>query len=327
MKKILACILAACLLLSGCVAADELPENSGPQHTGIFNEDPREDTAMNVFFVSNSTCYYFTDELYGLLNAAGFEDVTLGLVYYSGCSIARHHQWLLEGASNYQFRVLDKDGLHVYENCDLKTALHHMNWDIISFDNNARSFSSGDVQTSLAEAEPYFGDLYSRIKEMLPAARYFWHEVWANEIGYSLAFKMETVEQRTRVYNAKRGVMQIMAQTYGLEVVPTGDAWEKVRDLSLFTTPLPAFPEVERFSLCSRIAKSAFKDDYTHDGDIGGGQYLNACVWFESITGQSCLGNSFRPQYLYGDTDCSLTEEKIEILQKAAHEAVEALKK
>ncbi len=269
---------------------------------------------MNVLFISNSTCYYFRDELYGILTAAGYEDVTLALVYYGGCPLEKHWKWLQEGAANYDFRVWDKCGEHSTKDYSLEAALQFKNWDIISFDNNARSFASGDVQTSLEQSQPWFEKLYSYIKPKFPDSRYFWHEVWAKE--------MKDKVQRSRVYNAKKGVMQIIQKTYGVEVVPTGDAWEKVRDLELFTKPLPCFPEVERFSLCSRLCEGAFMDDYSHDGDIGGGQYLNACVWFEIITGESCIGNTFRPQYLFGDIDCSLTEEKIEILQKAAHDAV-----
>jgi hypothetical protein len=52
---------------------------------------------------------------------------------------------------------------------------------------------------------------------------------------------------------------------------------------------------------------------------VGGGQYLNACVWFEVITGKSCVGNSFRPDY-------ALSAEKVEVLQQAAHQAVEDMK-
>lgn len=276
---------------------------------------------MNVFFVSNSTCYYFADELYGLLAAAGHEDVTLGLVYYSGCSIKQHNQWRKADNNGYQFRVLDKNGLQIMENCSLKTALKYCNWDVITFDNNAWSFRSGDAQSALNEAEPHFGELYGYIKEQLPLARYLWHEVWANEIGYSLAFKIETKEQRNRVYEAKRGVMKAMMEKYSIEGIPTGDAWEKVRDLPLFTTPI-AGTGAERFTLCSRVQNGAFKDDFSHDGDMGGGQYLNACVWFEVLTGKSCLGNTFRPKYELSGIDCSLTEEKISVLQNAAHEAV-----
>lgn len=277
---------------------------------------------MNILFVSNSTCFYFPDELFGMLAAAGYEDVTLALVYYSGCSLQKHWQWLEEGIANYDFRVWDHNGAHSTKEYSLKAALQYKNWDIISFDNNSRSFASGDVQTAYEQAQPWFEKLYTYVKGKFPDSRYFWHEVWANELGYNLAFEMKTVEQRTRVYNAKKGVMLCMQSNYGLETVPTGDAWELVRDMPLFTKPLDCFPEVERFSLCSRLFKGAFKDDYTHDGDIGGGQYLNACVWFEMITGESCIGNTFRPRYMFGDIDCSLTEEKIHILQRAAHKAI-----
>lgn len=50
-------------------------------------EDQKGSGPMKVLFVSNSTCYYFTDELYGMLTAAGYEDVTLALPYVVGCSI------------------------------------------------------------------------------------------------------------------------------------------------------------------------------------------------------------------------------------------------
>jgi len=276
---------------------------------------------MKVLFVSNSTCYYFTDELFGLLIADGIEDAVLGLVYYSGCSLQRHWEWWNAGEAGYEFRILDKNGLRSVKDCSLETALHSYDWDVVSFDNNSRSFASGDVQTSLGNAEPYFGELLRVIKKQLPDARYLWHEVWANEIGYSLAYKMETKEQRTDVFNAKHGVARIMQETYGVEVVPTGDAWEKVRDMELFSTPVPGIP-IDRFTLCTRVLNGKLKDDYSHDGDMGGGQYLNACVWFEVLTGKSSIGNTFRPQYTFMDIDCSLSEEKIGILQNAAHEAV-----
>ena len=320
------CLVA--MLMGGCAQIptqptdpETVPESTGLPENIMQKSDPKEDNALNVFFVSNSTCYYFTDELYGLLTAAGYENVTLALNYYSGCPIKTHYEWWKAGLAGYQLRILDKDGLHVTENVSLKGALELYNWDVISFDNNARSFASGEVLTSLANAEPYFGMLYKDLKEQFPLTKYYWHEVWANEIGYSMAFNMETKEQRTKVYEAKKGVAQHMHNTYGVGIIPTGGAWEKVRDMELFTTPVPGL-DIDKFTLCTRVQSGKLKDDYSHDGDMGGGQYLNACVWFEVITGKSCIGNTFRPSYQFNGIDCSLSEEKIAILQKAAHEAV-----
>ena len=56
---------------------------------------------------------------------------------------------------------------------------------------------------------------------------------------------------------------------------------------------------------------------------MGGGQYLNAAVWFEVITGQSVIGNTYRPVYKYNGTEIPLNSEMTyERLQEAAHQAV-----
>ena len=285
--------------------------------------DPKEDNELNVFFVSNSTCYYFTDELYGLLTAAGYENVTLALAYYSGCPLEKHYNWLQQDYAGYQLRIIDERGLTTRDNYSLRMAMNIKNWDVISFDNNSASFGSGNAEKAIDIAEPYFGKLHEYMKKNFPDARLLWHQVWAAEIGAKKStFEVNDVAKRTQIYQAKHDVMLHMMDTYGIEGVPTGDAWEKVRDLPLFTTVPKSLPEVTRFTLCSRIMKNKFYDDFGHDGDIGGGQYLNACVWFEILTGKSCVGNTFRPEYIWNGIDLSLSEEKIAVLQKAAHEAV-----
>ena len=93
--------------------------------------------------------------------------------------------------------------------------------------------------------------------------------------------------------------------------------------------------------MCARLASNNGAGDYNHDGDIGGGQYLNACVWFEVVTGESCIGNTYVPTYnsniiltdelqskLRVDVSGSaytLKTELIDIIQKSAHEAVAQL--
>ena len=84
---------------------------------------------------------------------------------------------------------------------------------------------------------------------------------------------------------------------------------------------------MENITLFTRMNGSEVVDDSVHDGDIGGGQYLNACVWFEALTGESCIGNTYQPGYTYLGLRRTLSQEKVDTLQKAAHEAVEENKK
>ena len=329
MKRILSLVLLAGLIsgLCACDTADApATEQATPTETALSpyimqKEDPEGDDSMNVLFVSNSTCVYFPDELVGLLAAAGYKNVNLCGVYYNACSIKQHYEWLQSKTANYRFDINTLEGRKSIDGYDLIAALNYCNWDYIGFDNNSYSFSSGDVQTALANAEPYFGQLLEYIRGQYPLSKYVWHEMWSNEVGYSLAYKMTSIEQRTQIYNTQKQVAKILAERYSLGIVPTGAAWEKVRDNELITTPIAGIP-MDRFTLCTRVQSNALKDDFVHDGDMGGGQYLNACVWFEVLTGKSCVGNTFRPQYEFAGIDCSLSEEKIALLQNAAHEAV-----
>ena len=94
-----------------------------------------------------------------------------------------------------------------------------------------------------------------------------------------------------------------------LERVNTGEAWHLVRQAGY-----------DR--LCARKGINGDVGDYSHDGDIGGGQYLNACVWFETLTGLSCVGNPYRPTYTHNGKTYNLEEDFVQMLQECAHKAV-----
>ena len=94
----------------------------------------------------------------------------------------------------------------------------------------------------------------------------------------------------------------------GLIRIPTGEAWRRVRDGGYD-------------NLCARIGVNGGLGDNSHDGDTGGGQYLNACVWFEVLTHTSCIGNTYRPTYIQGQV-YTLSEDVVTALQEAAHAAV-----
>ena len=93
--------------------------------------DPKADGAFNVLMIGNSFCYYYPDELYGMAKAAGIE-LKICNVYYSGCRLDQHWEWLQAGESNYRFVITDARGRTTRENYCLKRCLNAENWDVIS---------------------------------------------------------------------------------------------------------------------------------------------------------------------------------------------------
>ncbi|MBQ3075456.1 MAG: DUF4886 domain-containing protein [Clostridia bacterium] len=323
MRRIFSCFALALLfstLLPSCSAELKAPTETSPSKTEVKEETktgtdetettpaimqeypPEEDDVLNILMIGNSYCYYYVEELYGMAKAAGI-DMRVCNVYYSGCPLNKHWDWWQNDEHNYQYFETDERGRKKYENFSLRQCLKRENWDVITLQEGNGSYRRNGLDGIRKEVEP-IGKLLEVIREQFPNSKYYWHCTWVPEVGNynaSSNFRIETREDEMAWQNAKITIAKELMEQYQLPYIPTGQAWMEAR-----------YKPVIGNRLCYRKSKP---DDTSHDGDLGGGQYLNACVWFEMLTGQSCIGNTYRPDY-------ELSEEKIAILQQAAHKTV-----
>lgn len=312
LKRILALLMVLFCgfsILTACAVAEEGAQTqmqTGTQESvvsGLYKDDPAKDDAMNVLMIGNSFCYYYVEELYGMLTAAGYKNVNVCNVYYSGCPLESHWNWWKNGESNYEFYTTNESGRNKAVGTSLEYCLKQHNWDLISLQESTSKVRINGVETHLQISKVWRTELWERIKELFPQSRHVWHQSWSYQVGYNRnGYKMEDFAQQEQDMQLQRSYALAVCEELSLERVNTGEAWQIVR-------------EGGYDDLCARRSVNAGLGDFYHDGDIGGGQYLNACVWFEAITGQSCVGNTYRPDY-------DLDEALIETLQKAAHQAV-----
>ena len=265
---------------------EHLPESS-PNSRG---------EVKNILMIGNSFCFYFVEELYGIASAAGY-DPTIVNLYEAGCSMEEHWKYYLQmPVSHYAIWQTDSSGrTKTSESAKLSDALAQADWDIISLQQHfppALAYYSGPA---LESCEPYATELLASFRQSHPDAELFWHQTWAYQTDYS---GMDP-EKQTRQHNNIRLASRKLCEDHKIGLIPSGDAWQLAR-----ANPM--------------VGDTLCKDDFYHDGDVGGGQYLNACVWFEVLFGKSCIGNTWRPGY-------AISEEKITALQQAAHEAVTAI--
>ncbi len=274
-------------------------------------KDPSKDDEMNIIFIGNSYSYYWVDELWSMLHAAGYKNLTVCNVYYSGCSLEQHVNWMMENQANYDFCIYTESGKQVKKNSSLRTCLSWKDWDMVGIQQSG-SYLYGKGEEALRKSlEKDLGTLLAYVKRTHPNAKYFWQQGWVHGLGK----EYDTVEEQLRYSDINRRVAIDTCAEYGMTRLPLGDAWDKVRHD-------PLIKEGGK-TLTTRIFKGKGNyDDLSHDGDVGGGQYLNACVYYEVLTGKSCLENTFRPEYTYEGQDLSLSEEKIALLKNAAHQAV-----
>ena len=109
---------------------------------------------------------------------------------------------------------------------------------------------------------------------------------------------------------------------YDLKMVNSGAAWTEARSLNAAKAE-SLFPVG---GLCARLGWNDYdgevmhSGDGRHEGDIGGGQLLNAYMWYMTITGDAALSEviDYKPVYKSGSTEYHLSNEVVEMLQQAA---------
>ena len=280
----------------------------------LFKTDPGEDGVYRILMIGNSCCFYFCDELYAMLAADGIRAEVFNL-YYSGCSVQTHWNWLQEGQANYKLICHSERGREVFDACSLDDSLRMRSWDTITL--QQAFWPQMTLEGAKSATNNYAKSLFEYMKPLFPKATFLWHQTWAFQVGFVPLsglkenspdnYQVKTVEQQTAHSQLIKTVSESVAEENGVDIIPVGDAWDIARK-----------DPVIGDNLCARLGVNGDKGDYGHDGDIGGGQYLNACVWYGIITGKSPVGHTFRPGY-------PLSEELVAALQKAAQQSIDAL--
>ena len=308
---------------------------SGWDLTKIPKKD--DDGVINVLMVGSSFCYYYVEELYALGQAAGI-DIRVCNLYYSGCPLEKHYNWWTTGQSNYQYYETYHGGRKLTSNVSLEWGLAQQDWDFISLqESSSKSFNNHP--THAQDTKGMWEPLLSYFIEQFPDAQVLWHQPWTYQAadhvkeGTSYTPEIQASNQEKIEYFSKAICDHFNTESETLvQRVNTGRAWQIMRT------------EYDYDFLCCRLGKTnpvsgvANAGDGYHDGDIGGGQLLNACVWFEIITGKSVVGNSYIPEYATSstladsllnqvnvvktDTGYALTPEFVAQIQAAAHKAV-----
>ncbi|MBO7157651.1 MAG: hypothetical protein J6W31_03520, partial [Clostridia bacterium] len=134
-----------------------------------------------------------------------------------------------------------------------------------------------------------------------------------------------SVADRTAFYlNSKEAALSVCADlanliTPDVKRLPAGDAWQKVRESEEYMATGTVLTDKDGVPYVDKDltgANGSLYGDYGHAGNTGGGQYLNACVYYEAILGLDCRENDWTP------TKYALDKDLQKILQEAAHAAV-----
>lgn len=252
-----------------------------------------------ILMIGNSFCQNFLHELYGMAAAAGVA-CRITSVIAGACTLEKHWNWCRDGEHHYTVITLDADGYRTAEGLGLDDALAMADWDVISYQDGEYYYRLNGLEAARAHMEPNLENLVNYVRGRFPRAIHLFHQVWAYQVGYDRPekspFKVPDREAQAIMHRDLRAMALEACEAHDLGLIPGGDAWALAR------------ADV-------RVGDVLCMPDCEHESAAGGGQYLNACVWFETIFGLSCMESPFCPDY-------ALAEEKMTALREAAHRAV-----
>lgn len=252
--------------------------------------DPADDGSIRILAIGNS----FSEDaleshLSGLARAAGIP-MTIGNLYIGGASLELHETNIRQNSATYNFRKINREGERTATaGYTIHRALAEENWTHVSFQQVSQN--SGQYDTWQASLPFIYDYVAPRAKN--PEAKFLLHQTWA--------YAQTSTHTGFANYNNDQMTM------YGAIV----DATNRAKDLVHIDAVVPAGTAIQNVRT-SIIGDNLTSDGYHLNPTIG--RYTAACVWFEVLTGQSVVGNTYVP--------AGMSAYEAEIGQHAAHTAM-----
>ena len=182
-------------LLSACsgganesetTAEEPTEESSEPETTTEVIETPAGPVAswdciaenhdsVKILSIGNSFSIDSMEYLWQMLREAGYKSVTLGILYYGGCTLAQHVNFLTNDTTDYTY-YKNTSGSWVRRNSTrASVVMADENWDIITIQDSAKTAGlASSYEASLSKVVDY-------VRSKNQTAKLVWHMVWADQ--------------------------------------------------------------------------------------------------------------------------------------------------
>lgn len=204
-----------------------------------------------------------------------------------GCSLERHYNNIMGVGENLDY-AYEIDGECV-KTAFIEEALTETKWDYITV--QQVSHYSGIIDTY----EPFLGEIVKFIREKCPEAKIVFHRTWAYSETSDHGGFVNYDRDRTKMFNAIVDTTTKIAEKYGFDIIPCGNAVEMASQLDEFKLGGPLSMHRDGFHLTL---------DY--------GRYLAALVMCKYFTGCDATKVEYEPE----DTDKEINAKLKEIANK-----------
>lgn len=266
MKRFLSLLLCCILTLSLFSGCQNTTPAETTEATTAPTESPEEAEVLKIMILGSSRSVNAFHFLYqAFKDQMPDQEIVLGIMYYSGCSMSMHTEFIQTNQCVYRY-YLNTDGKWSYrENAHMDTGLVDQNWDVILL-----QAGSGDLDNKMNETCRKFITEYVDSRVSHPHT-FWWHSTWFNSTTPSLFDPTKTSLDPAKIDQYKQlqdGVDA--AKAYVLED-PMFEGRITSGTPMMYALKVLDIPEVDLYR------------DHTHLSDYG--CLLVAYAWYAQFTG------------------------------------------
>ena len=267
MKRFFSLCLCAILLLGMLPACGNTQDSAETTTTPAPTESPEEAEVLKIMILGSSRSINAFQFLWNAFNdQMPDQKVVLGVMYYSGCSISEHVNFVANNQAVYRYYYNDSGKWITTDDVTMDVGLADQAWDVIFL-----QAGDGDTANNMNETgRKYLVDYVNSIVET--PHTFWWHSTWFNSIDPDLYADNKKAE----VYSVDQ-VAQLTA---------TNEAAKKhVLDDPMFaghiTSGTPMMYALKKEGL---VDKDLFRD-HTHLSDYG--YLLVAYAFYAQFAGKA----------------------------------------
>ena len=167
--------------------------------------------------------------LYDMLEQAGYEDITLGYLYYPGCSLSRHWEYISTNTNGHERYGKNENGSWVTtSNPYAINVLRDEDWDFVTLQ------ASPDYVGGQNNEYSYIPGIIDWIQEnaLNTGVDIKWHEIWAYSEGCDLwSYTYHNWDQMTMYNNIIAATKQYIVPNEDITgIIPVGSAVQNARE-------------------------------------------------------------------------------------------------
>lgn len=237
MKKWIISLLCVVLAVQMCACtggSGDTETSTGATTTAsvenVQNDSPLTDgKTLKLLAITSSFGLNTTEYLYDIAVAHGAEDVIVGRLYFSGCSLEEHVTYANENAMKYTYTKIDSETGHwqTMDSVNMDFGIKDEDWDIIFIQQSAHESSQVDTY------KDYIDQLMEYVNKTKtnPNARYIWNLTWAFQGDCTdKVFDLYNKDQLKMYQSIVNAVNEkVLPRTDIAAISPTGTAIQNVR--------------------------------------------------------------------------------------------------